>query len=334
MPSAPAQRLLVAQHDLQLSGGSLRFERLGRVLRQRGHEIATLALTDTSRPERGTDLPVFTLDEAARRQWDCTMVAGGALFPPETVTKLTRLQLPNFGLRLHHVLHDPSRREGFVRINQAFCPQVVVFNNLAWPPGSFDDLPAQHHHVLLGAVDTRAFYPAQKRPPDVGRWVVGALASKNPEPLIAALDLLEPGVELRFFGADTFGIAQRFGNRIAMAGILHGEALHRFYADLDCVAMTEMSAGWSNLVAEAMASGVAVVCTRHGTQGIARHEDTALVVDDPSPPALAAAIARLRGDTQLCSRLAVRARSGIEAYSWNKYADALIEIVENGVQNR
>jgi hypothetical protein len=93
--------------------------------------------------------------------------------------------------------------------------------------------------------------------------------------------------------------------------------------------MTETSAGWANLVAEAMASGVPVVCTPHGTAAFAQHDETALVVLEPTPSALGAAVLRLRADRALSSRLAERARTGIEGYSWDSYARQLLRLIQH-----
>jgi hypothetical protein len=96
--------------------------------------------------------------------------------------------------------------------------------------------------------------------------------------------------------------------------------------------MTEPYAGWANLVAEAMASGVPVVCTPHGTEAIARPEDTALVVAEATPSALAEAVLRLRDDRGLCARLAEAGREVIEAYSWDNYARQMLKLIKHDGQ--
>ena len=325
----------MVQQDLMLSGGSLRFERAGLVLRRLGHVVANALLSDRPRPERRTQLPTLTLAEAGDRDWDCVMVPGGATLPQDMVDKLAEFRRPNFGIRIHHILNDPSRFERFAAVNAAFRPDMVIFNSLAWPADLYDRLPAKRHHVLPGAVDTTLFRPADGRRPAGARWIVGGLASKNPEPLAAALARLPETVGLRLFGADPFGLAARYpestgSGRLELVGILHDDEVCRYYHGLDCLVMTETVAGWSNVVAEAMAAGVPVICTRHGTQAIARDGESALVVDPPRPEEIAAAIDRLRDDPVLCDRLAARARSVIEGYSWERYARDLVDIVWPG----
>jgi 2-polyprenyl-3-methyl-5-hydroxy-6-metoxy-1,4-benzoquinol methylase len=98
---------------------------------------------------------------------------------------------------------------------------------------------------------------------------------------------------------------------------------------VDCIVMTEEHAGWANIVAEAMASGVPAICTPHGTLSIARHEETALVIDTPSPEAIADAILRLRGDWDLCASLSAKARQTIEPLNWELYTEKLLDICED-----
>jgi hypothetical protein len=221
-------------------------------------------------------------------------------------------------------------------VNKAFAPHVLVFNNEHWPPGSFTEFQADRFHVLLGAVDTRAFRPVSSRshPLHAGSWVVGGLANKNPDVLIEALGNMPVGARLKLFGHDSTGLAGRFrdlisSGRLELAGPLFGEDLIRFYRQVDCVAMTETFAGWSNLVAEAMASGVPVVCTPHGTTALARDGNTALVLDTPAPGALAASLQRLRDDPVLCAGLAGRARKTVEGFDWKDYARELLRLAEH-----
>jgi len=77
-----------------------------------------------------------------------------------------------------------------------------------------------------------------------------------------------------------------------------------------------------------MASGVPVICTRHGTTAFAYHEKTALVIDHPSSVNLAASIRRLQNDLVLCEDLSSRGRKVIESYSWDAYTKDLLSIIE------
>ena len=267
-------------------------------------------------------------------RWDGIMVPGAG-FPDETIEKLAVFREAKFGVRVQHVLNDQVGREGFQKVNQYFAPHVVIFNNLHWPVGSFTSFEADRFHVLLGGVDLQAFRPSTYRthPPATGKWIVGGLANKNPWPLIDALADLPAEVVLRLYGPDTDPLVGKYGElidsgRLELTGPLHGEDLCRFYREVDIVVMTEAYAGWANLVAEAMASGVPVACTAHGTGAFARHEETALVMRTPEPPTIAAAIRRLMRDSALCRYLTERAREAISAYSWESYAQQLLRLVQ------
>jgi glycosyltransferase involved in cell wall biosynthesis len=332
VPAWP-HRLLVACHDIVMSGGLLRFERLAATLRRDGHELAFVRLADSSAPEWQPQSPVLSLAEAASAEWDAVMVPGAG-FPDETIERFARLRAPNFGLRMQHVLNDRTLRERFLRVNAAFAPDVVVFNNADWPVGSFTEFQARRFHVLPGAVDIRSFRPPAYRshPLVPGKWIVGGQASKNPGPLVEALGMLPATVSLRLYGPDRLGLAGRCAELVAagrlhLAGPLEEAPLRAFYHDVDCVVMTELHAGWANLAAEAMASGTPLICTPHGTSAFARDAETALLVEDADAEAIAAAIERLRTDAVLCRQLAERGREVISDYSWDDYARGLLALL-------
>ena len=326
------KRILVACDRVLAAGGLFRFDRAGRVLQDWGHEVAFVSMSDQCETDFDTSLPVLSFAEAAARTWDVVMVPGAGFSEP-IIRRFSELKDPRFGVRVQHVLNDQTRRASFKQVNAQLAPHVVVFNNLAWPAGSYTEFSGDRFHVLLGAVDSRRFRPAAYRahPLSPRRWVVGGLVNKNPEAVVAALPLLPGDVTLRLFGHDTTGFAERHGDLIAagrlqLAGPLAAQDLPAFYREVDCVVSVETFAGWANLAAEAMASGVPVVCTPHGTAAFAEHLRTALVVEQPSPPELAKAILRLRDDAALCVELAEQGRLRVEEWSWERYARELLQL--------
>lgn len=334
LPTVPQQRILVACHNLVLTGGLLRFERVGSILRDWGHEVAFVVLAEDPGPaEMETSLPALSFDQAAAVRWDAVMVPGAG-FPEQTIEKLRVFKREKFGVRVQHILNDRSRAHWFKEVNQSFAPHIVIFNNLDWPAGSFMDLEADRFHVLLGAVDLQGFRPRAQRshPLSEGKWIVGGLAAKNPGPLVEALAELPHEVCLRLFGPDSHGLSTIHrhlieSGRLELTGALHGEDLQNFYREVDCVVMTETFAGWANLVAESMASGVPAICTRHGTAPFAHHEQTALVLEEPNPKAIATAIGRLMNDAALCQRLTERARETISMFAWDNYARQMLGLI-------
>jgi 2-polyprenyl-3-methyl-5-hydroxy-6-metoxy-1,4-benzoquinol methylase len=241
--------------------------------------------------------------------------------------------LSRFGLRVQHILHDQTRRPGFLNVNGAFKPHIVVFNNRHWRPGDFTDFQAEAFYFLEGAVDVESLAPDPQRyyQSHSAPFVVGGLANKNVKPLIEAARICGEGVHLHLFG-QAGDLAERErelvdDGRLRLSGVLSECELPKFYANLDCVAHTETFAGWANVAAEGMASGVPVICTPHGTGAFAENEITALVVSNPTPDALAEAIQRLRGDPNLASRLARNARQRIQRFSWTSYSADLLRLM-------
>ncbi len=327
-----AQRILVACERIVLTGGLLRFDRVARALAPWGHRLSFLVLGDTGQGERPTDMQVLDLESASKVSWDAVMVPGAG-FSEAFIRRLAELRESRFGVRVQHVLNDRSRRERFLKVNAAFAPDVVVFNNDDWSAGSFTDFRGRRFHLLPGAVDTEHLRPTVRRPHALvpGRWRVGGLANKNPEALIGALRRLDASVQLRLFGRVPEGLAERHADllssaRLEFVGALDEAGLSAFQREVDCVASVELNAGWANLAAEAAAAGTPLVCTPHGTRAFARDGETALVVAAAEPGALAAAIERLRADPTLCARLAEAARTTIEAFSWRDYARELLRL--------
>lgn len=328
------RKILVACHEIDVVGSLFRFERFGRVVAQGGHQVAFLAFSDTPQRIRRTDFPIFTFDEAVAQFWDATFVPGAG-FPDETIDRFADLKAPSFGVRVQHVLNNKSRKANFLRVNQAFEPQVVVFNNRHWRAGDFTEFEARSFHILEGAVDTVHFSPnPSRRPPRIdGPFVVGAAAAKNIDPLLAAIRKCDPNILLQVFGPSA-DLAQKASDLIAQGrlkqwGILREDELPNFYGSVDCVVHTEELGGWSNLVAEGMACGVPVICTPHGTRAFARHEETAIVISDPTPEALAGSIDQLRKDKPLATKIARNARARISSAPWTSYSASLLRIIRN-----
>jgi glycosyltransferase involved in cell wall biosynthesis len=326
------KRILIACDQMVVAGGLYRFERFGQVIRQFGHELAFAALNRGALRQRATNFPVMTLERASERVWDAVFVPGAG-FPPATIDRFAELKAACFGVRVQHVLNDKTRRDGFQRVNRSFSPHVVIFNNRHWRPGDFIDFAADAFHFLEGGVDVENLAPDPARPARQPgqRFTIGGLANKNPDPLIEVARLC-PDVRLRLFG-ESHGLAERAPDLIASGalqceGVLDEPELPEFYAAVDCVVHTETFAGWANLAAEAMASGVPVVCTPHGTGAFAEHEETALVVAEPTAEALAAAIRRLKNQPALAIRLARNARRRITKFSWTLYSAELLRLSE------
>lgn len=103
--------------------------------------------------------------------------------------------------------------------------------------------------------------------------------------------------------------------------------LPRLYSSCDLFVSAEKKAGWTNTVAEAMACGLPVVCTRSGTLDLAVHRETAWVVRLRHSWFLRRGIAALHGNAALAERLRDSALSRVAAFGWPRVVDQLLDVV-------
>jgi glycosyltransferase involved in cell wall biosynthesis len=112
------------------------------------------------------------------------------------------------------------------------------------------------------------------------------------------------------------------------------EQLAEIYRSCDVFVSAERRAGWSNTVAEAMASGLPVVCTRSGTRDLALHKRTAWVVPWRHPWFLARGLKALLKTPDLAQRLRGNALHHIQQFSWPNVVDQLEEVVRRKLSER
>ena len=239
------RRILVVTNALYLSGGLLRFERVGRILLQMGHEVVFCALQPEKRQHGWTGvLPVVDFEEAWRQKWDVTMLPGRAgLDEKRQRAWLGSFVEPRFGMRVQHILNDQTYSAEFLDLNKVFHPHLVIFNNYAWRPGDFTQFVANEFHMLVGGIDSEAFVVCR------AHWkgseiVIGGQARKNPEVLIACLDSLPEHYRLRLYGAASDALTKACARHIASAriellGVLEERELPAFYSSVDVVVSTE-----------------------------------------------------------------------------------------------
>jgi hypothetical protein len=333
-------RLLVACDHLALTGGLLRFERVGRVLARRGHQLAFLVL-GTGEDAFETRLSVLNRAEAGRETWDAVMVPGGG-FPDAAIEGFADLRAPGFGARIQHFLNAPARRDAYARVTHAFAPDLVVVNNAHWRDADLDGL-GQPWRRLVGAVDVGLFAPPVRRPERGTRRRLGGIANKRPAAQLAALDRLGEGWTLHWFGRPDWALVGARADLVASGRlVVHGplaeDDLPAWYHALDAFCSAEAHAGWCNPAAEAMACGTPLLTTVHGTLAFAEHDATAIVVPDGPDTALGAAIAagaeRIAADPTAAAGRAEAGRARIRALDWDTYADGLLSAVAEAVSVR
>jgi glycosyltransferase involved in cell wall biosynthesis len=324
------KKVLVVCHELTSAGGLLRFERVGEAWSSQNHQLSFVTLADQPAHRWTSKHRVLPLTQAIEESWDVVMIPGCG-FPEASIEKLKVFQKANFGIRVQHILNDTSLRSGFLRVNQLFKPDVVIFNNHHWPVGSFTEFHAERFEFIIGAVNTQQFRPRSKRgeknPQDT--WTVGGMVHKNPGPLIEALNWLPANFKLKMFGPSPATVPQMWqslidSGRLDLVGEIHGERLLQFYDEVDVVVMTEERAGWANLVAEAQASGVPVICTPHGTGLIATDGETATLLVRGSAMEIAEKLTLVTRESLLRKKIVESALKNIQQYDWSSYSRKLI----------
>ncbi len=109
--------------------------------------------------------------------------------------------------------------------------------------------------------------------------------------------------------------------RVTLAGTIVRATLARFYESADLFVLPSRYEGYGMVLAEAMASGLAIVCTTGGAAAETVPDAAALKVPPGDAPALARALATVLGDNKL--RKAMRKASwetGRTLPTWNETA--------------
>ena len=327
------QRILIVWFRFTLNGAIGRFLNVARVLRERGHQVSFASLTDEVDTD-WDDFPgeVLPFARAEEGEYDAVFLPGSGA-RPKHLNLLKKLRAERFGLRVQFVLNDVSRKNRFLRFNELFRPQLVLFNSHHWQPADFRTFSGRAFCILPGAVQAERFRPHEGDWSARQVWRIGGFSRKNVGPLLDAIERLPEECRLELYGEIPEGVQARIESleqvgRLTHHGLLFGEELCDFYQMLDLFVITEIRAGWCNPAAEAFASGLPTVVSRAGTIDFAESGENCLVVDPPSGESVAAALTTLMQDGELCRRLSRKARERIEQFSWERYCDQLMEWVE------
>jgi glycosyltransferase involved in cell wall biosynthesis len=113
------------------------------------------------------------------------------------------------------------------------------------------------------------------------------------------------------------------GEGIRFTGPVEPAAMPALYDEADVFVNCSVVDNQPVSVLEAFAAGLPVVTTpAGGIPDMVRHDDTGLIVPAADPVATAEAIAALLADPDRSSRLAVRARQEVDAYTWPRVRKA------------
>jgi glycosyltransferase involved in cell wall biosynthesis len=103
--------------------------------------------------------------------------------------------------------------------------------------------------------------------------------------------------------------------------------LAALYGSCHVFVSAERKAGWSNTVAEAMACGLPVVCTRSGTLDLAIHKRTAWTTHWRHPWFLKRGVRALFDDETLADALRRAAQEHVQQFAWPYVVDQLEAVV-------
>ena len=318
--------ILIAAEYNGMTGGLLRCLRLQRALKPYGVKVS-FTFDQTMGEIKPHDCEVLSFDRAQERKWDATLLPGAG-FSDKYIDSLSKFQSDNFGTRVQLVLNDQTLKSRFLQVNSIYKPHSVIFNSAAWVPGSFTDFSGDRFAVIEGAVDATVFAPRIKVCQNSKSNFVVGLQAKYLDDLAAIVPQLPHNIVFRVIrmakpNAGTLSpiLQDLFDQaRLEFLGTVGEADLQAFYHSCDCVLHLEKFAGWANLVAEAMACAVPVVCSPFGTQAIAKDGITASVVDPERPETVAAAILDIINNPESAVDRARAAREQICKYDWSTYA--------------
>ena len=188
--------------------------------------------------------------------------------------------------------------------------------------------------LMKRGVDTELYHPAKRRRAEDGSVRIGFAGRLSPEKGVRWLKAVEQALERAGLTNYEFWIAGH-GNeegwlrenlrRRQMPGVLKGEPLAKFYANLDIFAFPSETDTYGNVIQEAMASGVPCVVTAGGgPKFLVREEVDGLV--GATPELFAAHCVRLAAETETRRAMAQRAREAAEAATWDKVFEGVYEV--------
>ena len=118
-------------------------------------------------------------------------------------------------------------------------------------------------------------------------------------------------------------------NRVAVLGTVSPQHLATLYAEADVFALASHFEGYGMAYAEAIAHGLPVIGTTGGAIPDTVPSDASLLIPPGDLPALAKALRRVIGDSDLRQRLAARARAAAPQFpTWRQSAEIFAERLE------
>lgn len=199
-------------------------------------------------------------------------------------------------------------------------------------------LPSARIEVIPNGVDLDRFHPARDRSvPDMLRLLtVGRLSATKRVPLlvemVGRLRVQGCPVRLTVVGGGRLDLELRslveqqgLGDAVTFTGRREAEDMPQIYREHDVFVSASMQEGMSNAMLEAMACGLPIVTTRcEGVDELI--SDNGVVVDEPDPGSLAAAVRGLAHDREGLAAQAAAARKKAESFAWAAVAESYLRL--------
>ena len=228
----------------------------------------------------------------------------------------------------------PLTRLG-VRFAGSHASQIIAISQAVADGLIAGGVPAGKISVIPNGVERTYFQeaPLTRSLGEPGSFTVGCVARLSPEKGVDVLvraARLQP--EMRFLiagdGPEREALHRAAPPQVRWLGRVPDT--RAVYAAADAMALPSRQEGQGIVALEAMAAGVPLVASRVG--GLAemlRDGETALLVPPDDPPALAAALTRLRDDPALRTRLAANGQALVrEKYDIGRMVEAVAQVYQ------
>jgi len=221
----------------------------------------------------------------------------------------------------HPMIYRP-RHQRTLYMKRSLQAGYLLLANATWLSIFLRERMGLDSTLLFGGVNREMFHPVERVPNERFR----VLCSGDPRPR-KGTDLIRRAVDLARRTRDDIELDTYHGRGVPqheMSGV---------YGAADMFVEASTQAGWNNPAAEAMASGVPLVCSNiGGVRDFAVHDETALLVPSGDVEGLSAAILRMAGDERLRRRLVSAGLEKIAVFDWDRSADRLVDLLRAALE--
>ncbi|HYB24304.1 MAG TPA: glycosyltransferase family 4 protein [Solirubrobacteraceae bacterium] len=205
--------------------------------------------------------------------------------------------------------------------------------NSSWLAEHVRERHGGHVDLCLNAFDQQRFFPEGRRgdsPLIVASYSGRGAAWKGFADAAEAVRIIRSrvgDVRWRVFGENAELPPDNPIAPYEPIGVVDSTGIRRLFSEAHIALCPAWYESFPMYPMEAMACGCAVVTTPFGTEDYAHHEHNALVVPARDFQAMADAVVRLGGDTQLRERLVEQAMLDVKDFTWARSLDRMEELL-------